>query len=81
MLHGLCNSCFSLSMQSLLALDHSVGIIGGKPKHSVYFVGFQDDKLLHLDPHYCQVASEASDSQQLDDSIIRVGCCPWLKSL
>ncbi len=66
-------------MQSLLALDHCVGIIGGKPKHSVYFVGFQgmsrmnhvgvvwawldnvmfltDDKLVHLDPHFCQPAT------------------------
>ena len=28
-------------VQSLLALDHSVGIIGGRPKHSVYFIGYQ----------------------------------------
>ena len=63
---------FLLPVQSLLALDHCVGIIGGKPKHSVYFVGFQDEKLLHLDPHYCQSASEVYDSQQLDDSLIRV---------
>ena len=63
---------FSYLMQSLLALDHCVGIIGGKPKHSVYFVGIQDDKLVHLDPHYCQTASETYDIQQLDDSLTRV---------
>ena len=28
-------------VQNLLSLDHCIGIIGGKPKHSVYFVGFQ----------------------------------------
>ena len=31
------------TMQNLLSLDHCIGIIGGKPKHSVYFVGFQGE--------------------------------------
>ena len=69
------NFFLPLLAQSLLALDHCVGIIGGKPKHSVYFVGFQDDKLVHLDPHYCQTASEAHDSQKFDESLIRVSPC------
>ena len=32
-----------MCFQNLLSLDHCVGIIGGKPKHSVYFVGFQGE--------------------------------------
>ena len=36
------------SLQALLALDHCVGIIGGKPKHSVYFVGFQGEHYVEL---------------------------------
>ena len=37
----LCIYTHIFNAQNLLSLDHCIGIIGGKPKHSVYFVGFQ----------------------------------------
>lgn len=34
----------TLCLQNILKLDCCIGIIGGKPKHSLYFVGFQGER-------------------------------------
>ncbi|ETO04670.1 hypothetical protein RFI_32727 [Reticulomyxa filosa] len=39
------------SVLRCLEMKHSIGIVGGKPQRSLYFVGYQHENLLYLDPH------------------------------
>lgn len=49
-------------VKNILSLDYCLGIIGGKPKQACYIVGFQDDSLIYMDPHYCQSFVDVSSS-------------------
>jgi hypothetical protein len=37
------NSIYRPCLTGLLTLDNCIGIIGGRPNHSLYFVGFQGE--------------------------------------
>lgn len=42
--------------KTLFTLPQSVGIAGGRPSSSYYFVGTQSDSLFYLDPHHTRPA-------------------------
>lgn len=52
------NKYYYPSIFELLSLPQSVGIAGGKPSSSYYFVGYSGTNLLYLDPHNLQMVSD-----------------------
>jgi len=42
-------------MKYFMRSPYSVGVLGGRPRRALYFVGYQDDNLIIQDPHYVQV--------------------------
>jgi len=45
------NPDYFQELKDLLRCERCVGIVGGRPHHAIYFVGYRGDELLGLDPH------------------------------
>lgn len=57
------NLAYVPALQRVLANAQCVGILGGKPRHSLYFIGFQGSEMVGLDPHACRAADDPTDKE------------------
>lgn len=60
------NRIYICGLKRTFALKQSLGIIGGKPNHALYFIGVVGDELVFLDPHTTQLACDL-DVESPDD--------------
>ena len=51
------NSRYLPQLQQVLAMPQSIGVVGGRPGSSLYFMGCQDSHVLYMDPHHVQPVS------------------------
>lgn len=48
------NMQYAEQLKSSFRIKQSLGIIGGRPNHALYFLGYVGDDLIHMDPHTTQ---------------------------
>ncbi|CAG0893606.1 unnamed protein product [Darwinula stevensoni] len=60
------NEIYIPSIQETFRMPQTLGIIGGRPNHALYFIGYSGDSLIYLDPHTTQPAASIS----LDNGLI-----------
>ena len=58
------NPVYGPQLQAVLRFPQSVGIVGGRPGSSLYFVGHQGESVLYLDPHHLQPVGGKAGSAQ-----------------
>ncbi|XP_071537688.1 cysteine protease ATG4B isoform X3 [Panulirus ornatus] len=50
------NPVYFSGLKKCFKMPQSLGLLGGKPNHASYFIGFMGDELVYLDPHTTQEA-------------------------
>ncbi|WAR27788.1 ATG4B-like protein [Mya arenaria] len=62
------NVVYVESLKKCLNLKQSVGMIGGKPNHAHWFVGYVGEELVYLDPHTTQPVVDVTEPGSTDES-------------
>lgn len=69
------NPLYFAALKKTFQFKNSLGIIGGRPNHALYLVGYTDEDIIYLDPHSTQqyidfdrgTLKDGADEQQCPD--------------
>ncbi|KAG2374376.1 hypothetical protein C9374_010946 [Naegleria lovaniensis] len=56
------NTDYIPSIKKVFEIPQTLGIMGGKPKSSLYFIGYHDNEVIYLDPHTTQKSSPKEET-------------------
>ena len=54
-----------------------MGIAGGRPNMSLYFVGIENEQLVYLDPHTTRPAMEVKPLKEYSEEVRKKGFFMW----
>ncbi|RKP39677.1 hypothetical protein BJ085DRAFT_2916, partial [Dimargaris cristalligena] len=63
------NKIYYAFLKYCFTLSHFVGIAGGKPGSAAYFVGFEDNGFIFLDPHFTRTSPQLDPADQLPSTL------------
>ncbi|KAI7693003.1 hypothetical protein SSS_03573 [Sarcoptes scabiei] len=55
------NPIYFKSLKTTFTFPQTLGILGGRPNHALYFIGCSDNDLIYLDPHTTQESVDLVD--------------------
>lgn len=68
------NPLYFAALKKTFQFKNSLGIIGGRPNHALYLIGYTEDEIIYLDPHSTQqyvdfdkIDKETDERCQSDD--------------
>jgi len=73
------NPQYYAGLKQCLQLPQSLGFVGGRPRSSLYFLGYQGDRLLYLDPHTIQQSVPIKERLRAHSSSFHCGRIRTLK--
>ncbi|KAJ3429238.1 cysteine protease atg4 [Anaeramoeba flamelloides] len=73
------NKAYSEPLKEIFSFSQMLGIVGGKPNTSLYFVAVQDNNLYYLDPHKTQTSVETHNRDKFDIKSYNQNCIYRLK--